>query len=122
MDEQARQSVLEEWYREQVKREISPLLAKWEPLLGVKVDRFFVRRMKTKWGSCNSASRNIRLNTDLAKKPPQCLEYLVVHEMLHLIEPTHNARFISLIDQFMPKWKSYRQILNQLPVRHEHWS
>ena len=85
------------------------------------VSRVFVQRMKTKWGSCNPTARHIRLNTELAKKPPECLEYIVVHEMLHLLEPTHNSRFIILMDRFMPKWQFYRQVLNRLPVRHETW-
>jgi predicted metal-dependent hydrolase len=86
-----------------------------------KVSRIFVQRMKTKWGSCNPQARSIRLNTDLAKKPGACLEYIVVHELAHLLEPTHNARFIALMDQFMPKWQLHRQTLNRLPVRQESW-
>ncbi len=113
--------VVDEWYREQVKKAVPPLIAKWEPLIGVKVNRFFVQRMKTRWGSCNPVYKNIRLNTDLAKKPSECLEYIVVHEMLHLLEPTHNARFKSFMDQFIPKWGFYRDVLNRLPVRHESW-
>ena len=120
-DQAKRQVILEEWYREQVKQAVPPLVAKWEPLIGVKVARFFVQRMKTKWGSCNHHAHTVRLNTDLAKKPRECLEYLVVHELVHLLEPTHNARFIALMAQFMPKWQSHRQTLNRLPVRHEHW-
>ena len=121
-DQAKRQVILEEWYREQVKQAVPPLVAKWEPLIGVKVARFFVQRMKTKWGSCNHHAHTVRLNTDLAKKPRECLEYLVVHELVHLLEPTHNARFIALMAQFMPKWQSHRQILNRLPVRHELWA
>jgi len=83
--------------------------------------RIFVRRMKTKWGSCSPSSASVRFNTDLAKKPPECLEYIVVHELAHLIEPTHNDRFTTLLDRMMPNWRSYRQLLNQLPVRHENW-
>ena len=98
-----------------------PLIKKWERLIGVGVRRLFVQRMKTKWGSCNHRADSIRLNTDLARKPMECLEYIVVHEMAHLIEPTHNARFIALMDQFMPKWQSSREVLNRLPVRHESW-
>jgi predicted metal-dependent hydrolase len=98
------------------------LIAKWEPLMGVKVERFFVQRMKTKWGSCRPDAKSIRLNTDLARKPQECLEYIVVHEMVHLLEPTHNARFISLMDLFMPKWRFYKDELNKLPVRHESWA
>jgi predicted metal-dependent hydrolase len=88
----------------------------------VKVERFFVQRMKTKWGSCNHRVRTIRLNTELAKKPRECLEYIVVHEMTHLLEPTHNARFVALMDQFMPQWRFYRDQLNRLPVSHEDWA
>ena len=117
-----KQQVLEQWYRAELKHAAPPLIAKWEPLMGVNVDRFFIQRMKTKWGSCNPRAGTIRLNTDLAKKPRQCLEYIVVHEMVHLLEPTHNARFAALMDQFMPNWQRHRQILNRLPVRHENWS
>ena len=120
-DEHKRQALVEEWYRTQLKQVVHPLIAKWEPLIGVKVKQFFVQRMKTKWGSCNSVAHTIRLNTDLAKKPQDCLEYIVVHEMVHILEPTHNARFVSLMDRFMPKWQIYREMLNRLPVRHEHW-
>ena len=120
-DEKRRQVVIEGWYREQLKTAIPPLIAKWESLIGVKVNRFFVRRMKTKWGSCNPSAGNIRLNTDLAKKPPECLEYIIVHEMAHLLEPTHNARFRALMDRVMPKWEFYIAQLNRLPVSHEDW-
>ncbi len=116
-----KQEILDGWYREQLKQVVSDLITKWEPLMGVKVQKFFVQKMKTKWGSCSPASSSIRLNTDLAKKPPECLEYIVVHEMTHLLEPTHNTRFISLMDQFMPKWRFYKDELNKLPVRHENW-
>ncbi|HYK00157.1 MAG TPA: SprT family zinc-dependent metalloprotease [Thermoanaerobaculia bacterium] len=118
----ARESVVEEWYRQQLKAAVAPLLARWESLLGVSTRRFFVQRMKTKWGSCNQYQRTIRLNSELAKKPPECLEYLVVHELAHLIEPTHNARFIALMDRFLPQWRLRRELLNRLPVRQETWS
>jgi len=120
--DEEKQAVIEEWYREQLKQAVPSLIAKWEPLIGVKVERFFVQKMKTKWGSCNPKARSIRLNTDLAKKPPECLEYIVVHEMVHLMEPTHNNRFVTLMDQFMPNWQVYRAELNRLPVRHEDWA
>jgi predicted metal-dependent hydrolase len=119
--EEKKQSVLEEWYREQLKLAVPPLLDKWGPRLGVEVERFFIQRMKTKWGSCNPNSKGIRLNTDLAKKPSACLEYIVVHEMIHLLEPTHNKGFMTLMDQFMPSWRAYRDALNRLPVRHYDW-
>jgi predicted metal-dependent hydrolase len=120
-DENRKQAIVEEWYRTQLKQAVTPLISKWQPQIGVKVERLFVQRMKTKWGSCNPKSGNIRLNTDLAKKPPECLEYILVHEMVHLLEPTHNARFVSLMDSFVPKWQFYRESLNRLPVRYEHW-
>lgn len=113
---------METWYRQQLKQAVPPLIARWEPLLRVQVERFFVQRMKTKWGSCNHGACRIRLNTELAKKPRECLEYIVVHEMTHILEPTHNARFIALMDQCMPQWQFYRDQLNRLPVSHEDWA
>ena len=121
-DDKKKQEVIDAWYREQLKKATYPLIEKWEPLMGVKVERLFVRRMKTKWGSCNHKAGNIMLNTELAKKPHECLEYIVVHEMAHLLEHKHNARFICLLDKFMPKWQFYRDKLNQLPVSHENWN
>jgi predicted metal-dependent hydrolase len=121
-DEDKRRTLVEEWYREQVKEAVPPLLARWQPLLDVTVERFFVQRMKTKWGSCNHKARTIRLNTELAKKPRECLEYIVLHEMVHLLEPRHDARFTRLLDHFMPQWRHCRDTLNSLPVRHERWS
>lgn len=120
-NELQRREILDAWYRAQVKAAVPAMLAKWEPLLGVKTDRFFVQRMKTRWGSCTPITRSIRLNTDLAKKPPGCLEYIVLHELVHLLEPTHSARFNALIEQFMPTWRHSRGQLNRLPVRHENW-
>lgn len=120
-DDARRQEILDAWYREQLRSVVPTLIAKWEPLMGVKAERFFIQRMRTQWGSCNPASRSIRLNTDLAKKPPECLEYIVVHELAHLLEPTHNARFVALMELFMPKWRHLKEELNRLPVRHEDW-
>jgi predicted metal-dependent hydrolase len=120
-DELKRQAILETWYRNQLREAAMPLIAKWESIIDVTVADLFIRRMKTKWGSCNHAACTIRLNTDLAKKPPECLEYLVVHEMIHIHEPTHNARFRSLMDLHLPNWEHLRQRLNELPVRHETW-
>ena len=97
------------------------LIAKWEPVMGVKVEKFFVQKMKTKWGSCNAASKSIRLNTDLAKKPPQCLEYIVVHEMAHLVVRHHNDQFSSLMNTCLPEWKPLRQMLNSAPLAHTDW-
>jgi predicted metal-dependent hydrolase len=120
-DQANRQEVLEAWYREQLKTALPAVVAKWQRVLGVQVERCFVQRMRTKWGSCNPPARTIRLNTELAKKPRECLDYIVLHEMVHLLEPTHCANFINLMDQFMPKWQHYRDILNRLPVRYESW-
>ena len=120
--DQARCSeVLDGWYRQQVREAVPALLAKWEPQLNVNVNRVFVQRMKTKWGSCPPESGYIRINTDLAKKPAECLEYIVVHELIHLLEPTHNERFIALMALYMPHWQQLRMQLNRLPVRHEDW-
>ncbi len=116
-----RHAIMEAWYREQVKLAVPDLLTKWQPILGVKIIGFYVQRMRTRWGSCNPAAQTIRLNTDLAKKPRECLEYVVVHELVHLLEPTHNARFVALMDRFMPLWHEHRKALNRLPVRHEDW-
>lgn len=121
-DEDKREALVEKWYRAQLREAMPPLLARWQSLLGVRVERFFVQRMKTKWGSCNHKAGTIRLNTELAKKPPECLEYIVLHELVHLLEPTHNARFVAMMDRFMPKWQFHRQALNRLPVRREKWS
>lgn len=120
-DEDSRAEILEEWYRRQLKDVAPKLIAKWERTLGVRVANIFVQRMRTKWGGCNVHSRNIRLNTELAKKPRECLEYILVHEMVHLLEPTHGQRFVTLMDQYMPNWSFYREQLNRLPVRHESW-
>ena len=114
--------VVAHWYREQIKAAVPTLIAKWEPTVAVNVQRVFVQKMKTKWGSCNPASRSVRLNTDLAKKPRECLEYIVVHEMVHMLEPTHNAHFLALMDQLIPHWRVCRDELNRLPVCHEKWS
>jgi predicted metal-dependent hydrolase len=115
-----RDEILQGWYRAQVRAEAAPLIARWSQRMGVQVMGVFVQKMKTKWGSCNPTARTIRLNTDLAKKPRECLEYVIVHEMTHLLEPTHSARFIGLMDGFMPSWRSTRQALNLLPVPAPH--
>ncbi len=116
-----RRVLLDAWYREQLRLAMPRLLAKWQAQIGVEVERVHIQRMRTKWGSCNPGKRSIRLNTELAKKPRQYLEYIVVHELVHLIEPTHNARFLLLMDRCMPQWQFYREALNRLPVRHETW-
>lgn len=117
-----REAVLLSWYREQLKTLIPPLLGKWQPVLRVEVASWGVKKMKTKWGSCNIEARRIWLNLELAKKSIQCLEYIVVHEMVHLLERQHNERFMDLMDQVMPNWRSLREELNFAPLGHENWT
>ena len=121
-DEAAREAIMSSWYRQLLKTEVPSLLALWEPRLGVRVNNFYVQQMKTKWGSCNPVASTLRLNTELAKKPKECLEYIVVHEMSHLLEPTHGPKFLALMDRFLPAWRETRVLLNGLPARHERWS
>jgi predicted metal-dependent hydrolase len=121
-DAAKRAVLVADWYRAELKRAVPPLLAKWESIIGVHAEHFYAQHMKTKWGSCNTVARNIRLNTELAKKPPECLEYIVVHELVHLHEPTHNARFVALMDHKMPHWRDCRDLLNRLPACNEHWN
>ena len=116
-----KEEVVAAWYREQVRHAAMPLIASWEPVMGVTVDQVIVRQMKTKWGSCTPGKRTIRLNTELAKKPRECLEYIVVHEMVHLLEPSHNETFINLMDNFMPQWRHIRDELNRAPLGHVDW-
>lgn len=121
-DRRAREALLERWYRAQVRKAAAPLVAQWCERMGVEVARFFVQRMKTRWGSCSPASRSIRLNTELGKKPPECLEFVLVHELAHLIEPGHGQRFIDLMDALLPPWRQWRDRLNRLPLAHTTWT
>ncbi|MCX6619274.1 MAG: SprT family zinc-dependent metalloprotease [Acidobacteria bacterium] len=121
-DTKQRERVLQRWYRQQLKELIPPLLEKWQPALGVQAAECRIKKMKTKWGACNTDARRVWLNLELAKKPVRCLEYLVVHELVHLIERHHNDRFISLMDKHLRQWRLYRQELNSAPLAHETWS
>lgn len=116
-----RQSIIDEWYRAQLKRTLPQLIEYWEEQINVAVNEFGIKKMKTKWGSCNREAKRIWLNLELAKKPPECLEYIVIHEMVHLLERNHNDRFIAYMDKFLPKWRFYKEELNRLPVKHENW-
>ncbi len=116
-----RRLLLQEWYRKQLRELIPPLIDKWEPVLGVHVADWGIKRMKTKWGSCNVTAGRIWLNLELAKKPVECLEYVVVHEMAHLLERHHNGRFISFMDDHLPQWRTHRDELNAAPLAHECW-
>jgi hypothetical protein len=109
-----RERVMIEWYRKQLKELIPPLIAKWEPIIGVKVKEFGVKRMKTCWGTCNTKAKRIWINLELAKKSPTCLEYVVVHEMVHLLERHHNERFKAYMDKFIPNWRAVKAELNGL--------
>jgi len=121
-DVEDRTKLLHRWYREQMKALVPPLLEKWQAVLRVRVAGWGIKRMKTKWGSCNAEARRIWLNLELAKKPPECLEYLIVHELVHLIERNHDDRFTALMDRHLPRWRQYRKELNAAPLARETWS
>ncbi|MGH8520782.1 MAG: M48 family metallopeptidase [Gammaproteobacteria bacterium] len=116
-----REQVLLRWHREQLRAMIPPLFEKWQPVLGIQVAGWGIKKMKTKWGSCNVDARRVWLNLELAKKPVHCLEYIVVHELIHLLERHHNDRFRGLMDQFIPQWRLYRDDLSRAPLAHECW-
>ena len=116
-DLDTRRSVLQDWYHCQLEKIIPPLINKWESILNVSVRRFSIRKMKTRWGSCTPKTRSIRFNLELVKRAPECLEYIVVHELIHLLEASHNSKFKSLMDRFYPDWKIYRKELRSLPIK-----
>lgn len=120
-DSGKRAAVMHEWHKALLHDAVPELIRKWEPRLGVKVARYFLQRMKTKWGSCNHGAATIRLNTELVKKPKDLLEYVVVHEMVHLVEPTHSGRFVGLMNRHYPAWEAARLELNELPLAAESW-
>ena len=116
-----REQLLLRWYRKELRTLIPPIIEKWEAQLGIEVAEWGIKKMKTKWGSCNPSARRIWLNLELAKKPLPCLEYIVVHEMVHLLERRHNNHFKELMDNSMPQWRLLRDELNQAPLAHEKW-
>ena len=120
-DVQKRADVMHEWHKSLLHDIVPPLIKKWELKLNVTVARYFLQRMKTKWGSCNNKAAHIRLNTELVKKPKDLLEYVIVHEMVHLIEPTHSDRFIAILSEHYPSWQEARAELNELPLTAEVW-
>lgn len=117
-----REAVLLHWYREQLKTLIPPLLEKWQPTLGVQANHWGIRKMKTKWGSCNPTAKRLWFNLELAKKPVACLEYIVVHELVHLLERNHTERFTALMDLHLPDWQNRRATLNAGALGHEQWN
>lgn len=121
-DSAVRERILQRWYRRQLKELIPPLLEKWQRTLDVQVFDWGIRKMKTKWGSCNSDDRRIWLNLELVKKPVQCLEYLIAHELVHLIERCHNDAFVAIMDKHVPQWRLHRAELNRAPLSHETWT
>ena len=114
-----RHRILQRWYREQLRMLIPPLLEKWQPVLAVQVAEWGVKRMKTRWGTCNIAARRIWLNLELIKKPVRCLEYIVVHELMHLLERNHTDRFKALMSHHLPHWRLIREELNRAPLGYE---
>ena len=116
-----RRELLDRWYRARLREAVPKVIARWEPTIGVQVPRWTIRRMKTKWGSCNRETGHIWLNLELAKKHPDCLEYVAVHEMTHLLERGHGRRFVKLMDGFMRDWRARRDRLNEAPLADEEW-
>ena len=117
-----REKVLIEWYRRQLKDQIPALIDKWQEIIGVEVSDWGIKKMKTKWGTCIIEKRRIWLNLELVKKPLHCLEYIIVHEMVHLLERKHSDRFVAYMDEFMPQWHFYKDELNRSMLSHEKWS
>jgi predicted metal-dependent hydrolase len=121
-DSEQREALLLRWYREQLRALIPPLLDKWQLVLGVQTSAWGIKKMKTKWGSCNPSLNRLWFNLELAKTPVQCLEYIVVHELIHLLERHHNERFTGLLDLHLPQWRQIREMLGKSPLGHEEWT
>ena len=117
----SRERVLQDWYRQQLNELVPPLIEKWQEILEVECTGWRIRRMKTKWGTCSTETGRISLNLELAKKPIQCLEYIIAHELVHLIERRHNDLFVALMNEHLPQWRLRRQLLNDAPLAHEIW-
>lgn len=119
--ENKRKTLLDDWYRNELKAMLPKMIRKWEKVIGVQSDEFCIKKMRTKWGTCNVKAKRIWLNLELAKKPLDCIEFIVVHELVHLLERSHNEVFVAYMNKFMPKWRFYREELNKLPFRHVDW-
>jgi len=120
-DTDKKHSIMDEWYRSQLKEYVVPIISKWEKIIGVSINEFAVKKMKTKWGTCNPEAKRIWLNLELAKKPFHCIEYIIVHELIHLLERSHNDKFVAYMNHFLPEWKHLKSELNKLPVSHADW-
>jgi predicted metal-dependent hydrolase len=120
-DHLKKQAVVDQWYRDRLKELAPPIIEKWEKLMGLSLNELGIKKMKTKWGSCNREAGRIWLNLELAKKPFHCVEYIIVHELVHLLERNHNSNFIAYMDGFLPEWRHLKTELNQLPVSHGEW-
>ena len=120
-DKEKKRAILDRWYRNQLHQIIPDMISKWESKMGVHCADYGIKRMKTKWGTCNPEARRIWLNLELVKKPEPCLEYIIVHELVHLLERSHNARFTAYMDQFLPRWRYRRDELNRMPYGHVDW-
>lgn len=117
-----RENVMTNWYRKNLKEQIPALIEKWQKIIGVEGVQWEVKKMKTKWGTCSREAKRIWLNLELAKKPEHCLEYIIVHEMVHFLERNHTERFVAYMDKFMPQWSSIKDELNSSMLKHEDWS
>lgn len=116
-----RQLILQDWYRQILRKRLEPLMRQWQERIGVRPSFVGIKRMKTKWGSCNPSTGRIWLNLELVKKPPECLEFIIVHELIHLLERHHNERFKALMQQHLPKWAEHRRTLNRTPLAFDKW-
>jgi predicted metal-dependent hydrolase len=120
-DADRREALLLEWYRQLLRQRLPVLITKWQATLKVAPSFVGIKRMKTMWGSCKTDTARIWINLELVKKPPECLEFIVVHEMVHLLERKHNQRFISLMDLHLPNWREHREKLNKMPLAFNRW-
>jgi len=120
-DIRKRQVIMDEWYRQQLKQLAPPVIEKWEKTMGVSINEFAIKKMRTRWGTCNREAKRIWLNLELAKKPFHCIEYIIVHELAHMLERTHNEKFIAIMGNLLPEWKHLKNELNKLPISHLDW-
>lgn len=117
-----RQEIMDDWYRKELRAIAPVIIARYEKIVGVKVNEIGIKKMRTRWGTCSRNRKRVWLNLELAKKPKEYIEYIVVHEMVHLLEKHHNDRFAAYMDEFLPKWRHYKEALNRIPLRHVNWS